>query len=89
MKLPYLKRLQNIFGHLQVLLLILGYIKILKSFRFSYFLPFILDFFSQNIAATSKNVKNITKTLATRQQMRAASVFYRDLSSQFCMTGAL
>ena len=35
----------------------------------------------QNFAETSKNVKNITLTLADRQQMRAASVFYRGMFS--------
>ena len=31
---------------------------------------------AKNIAQTAKNVKNITKTLTERQQLRAASVFY-------------
>ena len=33
----------------------------------------------QNIAETSKNVKNISKTLSERQQLRRASIFYRGM----------
>ena len=43
------------------------------------FLHFILATSPQNFAETSKNVKNISKTLSQRQQMRAASVFYRGM----------
>jgi hypothetical protein len=34
---------------------------------------------AKNFAESAKNVKNITKTLSERQQMRAASVYYRGM----------
>ena len=34
---------------------------------------------AKNTAETAKNVKNITKTISERQQMRAVSVFYRGM----------
>ena len=36
---------------------------------------------AKNFAASAKNVKNITKTLSERQQMRAASIFYNGMFS--------
>ena len=36
---------------------------------------------AKNFAASAKNVKNITKTLSERQQMRAASVYYNGMFS--------
>ena len=41
---------------------------------------------AKNFAETSKNVKNITKTLSERQQMRAASVFYSGMFNSRAMS---
>ena len=38
-----------------------------------------LVFIFQNIAQTAKNVKNVSKTLTERQQLRAASTFYHGM----------